>query len=170
MCDPVSMTAAAVGLAVAQQGAQLAGQAKAYNANAANAGASMRLQNAQTNMQTQQREVSASNEAQDTQRQQLQAASTAENSAGESGTSGNSVDALINDYKSSEGRYMNNLSVQQGWNRTQAENTKAGQSAQAQYRINQVAKPDFIGAALKIAGTGMGAYNSNFGKPAASGR
>jgi len=160
------MTAAMATLSIGANVAQLAGQTQAYNANAANAAKSMRIQNQQTNFATQQRESADSVNAQQTQADMLRAAATARASAGESGTSGNSVDALIGDYYASEGRYMNNLAVQQGWNRQQANLTLQGQSAQAQAQINRVPKPDFIGAALRIGADTLSAYNQNYGKDA----
>ena len=157
------MTAATVALTVGSNIAQLQGQKQAYEANTANAAKSMRLQNQQTNFGIQQQEAADSMKAQQTQSRQLEAASIAAASAGESGTSGNSVDALINSYKSAEGTYMSNLATQQNWNRQQATMNTLGQSAQAQRQINSVAKPDVIGAALRIGGDSLGAYDRYLG-------
>jgi len=156
MCDPISMT---VAMSSALSIAQLAGQAQQYTANARNAAQAMRTQNTQTNTNIQQNEAANSQKAQDQQVEMLKAAATAAASAGESGTDGNSVDALIGDYHAAEGRYLNSLDVQNRWNRAQAENEKQGQSVSAQNQVNSVAKPDYIGAALRIGGDSLNAYN-----------
>jgi hypothetical protein len=146
-------------LTIATEVAGVIGQQKQYNANAANAQQSMNLQNKQTNIGIQQSEAAKALEAQNTQTDMLKAAATAKASANENGVSGNSVDALINDYHASEGRYLNSLDTQNQWNRSQADVQKAGQAATAQRQINSVAKPDFIGAALRIAGDGVNRYS-----------
>jgi len=161
MCDPVSMSVAMVGLTIAQQGAQLAGQKQAYEQNANSAAQSMRIQNKQTNLGIQQKEAASGLKAQQNQTDMLKAASTAAASAGESGTSGNSVDALINDYHASEGKYFSSLETQSRWDRSQADMQKQGQQAQAQARVNSVGKPDYIGAALRIASSGLDQYSDS---------
>jgi hypothetical protein len=166
MCDPVSLTVALTGLTIGKEVAGLAGQAQAYNQNAASAAQSLRLQNRQTNLGIQQKEASNSLKAQQTQSDMLKAAATAAATAGENGISGNSVDALINEYHASEGRYFSSLQTQAQWDRTQADVTKQGQVAQAQRQVNSVAKPDYIGAALRIAGSGLDAYDRTHPKDA----
>lgn len=141
------------------------GQQQQFKANAANAEQSFRLQNSQTNLFIQQSEASDSLKAQQVQTDMLKAAATAKASANESGVSGTSVDALINDYHASEGRYVSALVQQSGWDRQQAAMQKQGQKAQAQRQINSVAKPDFIGAALRIGGDALSSYDRNFIQP-----
>jgi hypothetical protein len=160
------MFASMLAVSAASTTAGLVGQQQAYNANAANAAQSLKIQNRQTNYGIQQQEAANSVNAQQTQTDMLKAAATAAASAGENGVSGNSVDALISDYHAAEGRYFNDLQTQQQWNRQQADVTKQGQVATAQRQINSVAKPDFIGAALRIAGGGLDAYNRTYGEEA----
>jgi hypothetical protein len=169
MCEPVSMstlflTSLAMSTATTAVGA--IGQQKQYNANAANAQQSMNLQNKQTNIGIQQSEAAKGLKAQDVQTEMLKAAATAKASANENGVSGNSVDALIGDYHASEGRYLNSLEQQGAWDRSQADVQKQGQAAQAQRQINSVAKPDFLGTALRIGGGAFDAYRSTYGKDA----
>jgi hypothetical protein len=164
MCEPVSMTtllATSLAMSTATQVAGQIGQAQQYNANAASALQSMQLANKQTNLGIQQSEAANSQKAQDQQVEMLKAAATARASAGESGVEGNSVDALIGDYHASEGRYLNDLSTQNQWNRQQASVQKQGNVATAQRQINSVAKPDYLGAALRIGGDGLNSYTNN---------
>jgi len=169
MCEPVSLTtlfATTLAVSAASAGAGLIGQAQQYNANKNSAEQSFRLQNRQTNLGIQQSEAAASQRAQQTQTDMLKAAATAAASAGENGVSGNSVDALINDYHSAEGKYLSDLTTQNQWNRAQADVQKQGQAANAQRQINSVAKPDFIGAALRVAGDGLNSYTNLWAKDA----
>lgn len=169
MCEPVSMGtlfAATLAMSTASAAAGLVGQQQAYNTNAANAANTMRIQNSQTNLGIQQTEAANSQKAQDQQIEMLKAAATAQASAGESGTAGNSVDALIGDYHAAEGRYMNSLSVQNQMNRQQAGMEKQAQQASAQNQVNAVAKPDFLGAALRIGGDALSGYNKTIGRNA----
>jgi len=169
MCEPVSLGTlfyTSLGLSAASATAGIVGQTQQFNANAANAVSAQRIQNQQTNLSIQQQEASDSLKAQESQREMLKAAATARASAGESGTAGNSVDGLIDDYYASEGRYLNSLSVQGQWNRAQANLQKQGQAATAQARINSVAKPDFMGAALRIGGDALNSYTTLWGKDA----
>lgn len=160
MCDPVTLTAISVGVASASAGMGVAGQMQKNG----EARAAFNIQNKQTNLGIQQQEASDSLKAQDTQKQMLQASSTARQSAGETGTSGNSVDALVNDYHATEGQYMSNLSTQQQWDRGQADLQKAGQRAQARERMVAPGAA-YLGAALRVAGTGLDSYTNNFARP-----
>jgi hypothetical protein len=155
------------GLAIsaASAGASVIGQQQQYSANKANAEQSFRIQNQQTNLGIQQQEASDGLKAQQSQTDMLKAAATAKASAGESGTAGNSVDSLIGDYQAAEGRYLNSLTTQQQWDRAQAAVQKQGQAATAQARINSVAPPDFLGAALRIAGDGLNQYTNLYVRP-----
>lgn len=169
MCEPVSMSTlfyTTLAMSAASATAGVVGQAQQFNANAKNAIQAQQIQNQQTNLGIQQQEASDALKAQESQREMLKAVATAKASAGESGTAGNSVDALIGDYYDSEGRYLNSLNVQDQWDRAQADVQKKGQAAQAQGRINSVAKPDFLGAALRIGGDAVNSYTNLWGKDA----
>jgi hypothetical protein len=169
MCEPVSMTtllAAGLAMSTATAAAGVVGQKQQFDTNAASALQAMKIQNTQTNLGIQQKEAASGVQAQQAQTDMLKAAATAAASAGESGTSGNSVDALIGDYHATEGRYMNDLATQGVWDRAQADVSKQGQQAQAQARVNSVAKPDFLGAALRIGGDTLTNYTTLYGKDA----
>ena len=158
MATSLAMSAASTAVGVI-------GQQQQFNANAANAVQAQQIQNTQTNIGIQQSEAASGLRAQQSQSDMLKAAATAAASAGESGTAGNSVDSLIGDYHASEGRYLNSLATQGQWNRDQAAVQKQGQAAQAQGRINSVAKPDFLGAALRIGGDALNTYTDLYVKP-----
>lgn len=169
MCEPVSMSTlflTTLGISAASTAAGAIGQQQQYNANAANAAQSLKLQNRQTNYGIQQQEAADSRNAQQTQTDMLKAAATAAASAGENGVSGNSVDALIQDYHAAEGRHFANLQTQQQWNRQQADVQKLGQVATAQRQVNSVSKPTFVGTALRIGAGGLDAYNQTYGAEA----
>ena len=158
-----TLFATTLGLNTAATVAGAIGQNEQFKANAANALASNRIANQQTNLGIQQSEAEQGRKAQETQVEMLKAAATAKASANENGVSGNSVDALINDYHASEGRFISTLQQQAVWNRNQAGMSKQGQKAQAQQQINSVAKPDFLGTALRIGGGALDAYNRSYG-------
>jgi hypothetical protein len=159
-----TLFAASLAMSAGSAIAGVVGQQQAYSTNAANAQAAQRINNQQTNIGIQQSEAAAGQKAQDQQIEMLKAAATARASANEAGVSGNSVDALIGDYHAAEGRYMNSLDTQNQWNRAQADMQKQGQAVQAQNQINSVAAPDYLGAALRIGGGGIDAYNKTYGR------
>jgi len=162
--------ATTLGVSAAAQTVSFIGQQKQYNDNAASAANSMRIANQQTNLGIQQSEAADSLKAQQSQRDMIVAQATAAASAGENGVSGSNVDELIGDYHAAEGRYMTSLATQGQWNRQQADLQKQGQVATAQRQINSVAKPDFLGAALRIAGDGLNTYTNLYGPAAQQGR
>ena len=169
MCEPVSLSTlfyTSLAMSAATSAAGLVGQAQQYSANKANAEQAFRVQDRQTNLSVQQQEAADAKQAQQSQIEMLKSAATARASAGEAGVIGNSVDALIGDYYASEGRYLNSLATQGRWNRAQADLQKRGQAATAQGRINSVAKPDFIGAALRIGGDALDKHYELFDRPA----
>lgn len=150
MCDPVS---AAVALSTASAGLKIAGQMQ-QNGEAKKA---FNIQNAQTNLGLAQSQAANSLKVQQNQTDMLKAASTAAASAGESGTSGNSVDALIQDYHASEGRYRNSIQTQNQWDIAQGEAQKQGQKANAQSKmVSPMAT--YIGGALHIVSAGLDSY------------
>lgn len=169
MCEPVSMStlfAASLALSTATAGAGIIGQSQQYNANAKSAAQSFAIQNQQTNLATVQGEAATGQKAMQSQTDMLRAVATAKASANEGGISGNSVDALIGDYHAAEGRYLNDLATQGKWDAAQADLQKRGQQATATARINSVAKPDFLGSALRIGGDAINSYTKLWGQDA----
>lgn len=156
MCDPVTMSVAALGITAASSGMAVIGQMQ-QNASAKTG---FNNQNRQADIGLQQQQASDSVKAQQTQKQMLEAAATAKASAGESGTAGNSVDALVDDYHATEGQYLSNLQTQNAWNEAQTQMQKQGYKATAQSRMVSPTAA-YLGAALRVAGTGVDQMSNN---------
>jgi len=168
MCDPVTigiaMGAASAGTQVMGQRQMAKTQAKVQkNASAAERQrylhevSSMRLQQGQE-------QVAAAQRIQESTRKAREARSTARVSAGEAGVAGLSVDALINDLTREEASY--NFATQQ-----QTQMNDVNRSLQLRdaglgftnnmLRINKpIEQPNYLGAALSGAQTGMSTYST----------
>jgi len=168
MCDPVTigiaMGAASAGTQVMGQRQMAKTQAKVQkNASAAERQrylhevSSMRLQQGQE-------QVAAAQRIQESTRKAREARSTARVSAGEAGVAGLSVDALINDLTREEASY--NFATQQ-----QTQMNDVNRSLQLRdaglgftnnmLRINKpIEQPDYLGAAISGAQTGMSTYKT----------
>ena len=167
MCEIV--TAVALGLASA--GAQVHGQRQQAKTQAKvqkNASAAERQRYLQevSSMRVQQgqEEVAAAQRVNASARKAREARATARVSAGEAGVAGLSVDALINDLTREEAEY--NFATQQ-----QLQMNDVGRSMQLEnaglgftnnmLRINRpIEKPDYLGAAISGAQTGMSTYST----------
>ena len=170
-------TAASVGAAaisttmgVASAGAQMYGQRQQAKTQAKvqkNASAAERQRYLQevSSMRVQQgqEEVAAAQRIQESTRKAREARATARVSAGEAGVAGLSVDALINDLTREEANY--NFATQQ-----QLQMNDVGRSMQLEnaglgftnnmLRINKpIEKPDYLGAAISGAQTGLSTYS-----------
>ena len=166
MCNPV-----AIGLGVLQGGMQAIGQrqmAKAQAQAQANASAAERQRYLQevSSMRVQQgqEQVAAAQRINESAKKAREARATARVSAGEAGVAGLSVDALINDLTREEAEY--NFATQQ-----QLQMNDVGRQMQLQnaglgftnnmLRINRpIEKPDYLGAAISGAQTGMSTYST----------
>lgn len=168
MCDPIT---ASVVLGIGQAGMQIQGQRQAaktqakVQANASKAErerylhevASMRLQQGQEQVAAAQRLQASSKKARE-------ARSTARVSAGESGVAGISVDALINDLTSTEANY--NFATQQQLEMSDVNRTLQLRDAGLGFtnnmlRINKpIAQPNYLGAVLSGASTGLSAFSA----------
>lgn len=92
----------------------------------------------------------------------MEAQSTAKVAAGEAGAEGNSLDALLNDFKRTEGTYAAMTESNRTGARIAAEETKKALKMQAEGRVASiqpytpapVTQPDYLGAALRI-GSGI---------------
>lgn len=99
--------------------------------------------------------------------QGAKAVSTARVAAGEAGVSGLSVNNLLNDFMAQEARYRNSVSTNLGYANSQLEAQKQGIHAEATGRAQSiqpyikepVAKPDYVGAALRVGGAATSAYS-----------
>ena len=166
MCEPIS-----IGLAMASMGAQIHGQRQQAKTQAkvqknASAAERERYLREVSSMRVQQgqEEVAAAQRIQESTRKAREARATARVSAGEAGVAGLSVDALINDLTREEANY--NFATQQ-----QLQMNDVGRSMQLDnaglsftnnmLRINRpIEKPDYLGAAISGAQTGMSTYST----------
>ncbi len=167
MCPPII----AVGLGIAQAGMQIQGQKQQAKTQAkvqANASAAERQRYLQevSSMRVQQgqEQVAAAQRIQASTRKAREARATARVSAGEAGVAGLSVDALINDLTKQEAEYS--FATQQ-----QTQMNDVGRTMQLKdaglgftnnmLRINKpIEQPDYLGAALSGAQTGMSTYST----------
>lgn len=168
MCNPLPE---AIGLGVAQAGSQFIGQRQMANAKAevqrrASAAERQRYLNEVSSMRVQQRQeqIAAAQRIQESTRKAREARATARVSAGEAGVSGLSVDALINDLTREEASYRfatNKQTQMNDVNRT-LQLRDAGLGFQNNLlRINRpIEQPDYLGAALSGAQTGMSTYST----------
>jgi len=169
MCDPVTLTALALGAASA--GSQVVGQRQMAKTQAkvqANASAAERQRYLQevSSMRVQQgqEEVAAAQRVNESARKAREARATARVSAGEAGVAGLSVDALINDLTKQEAEF--NFATQQ-----QLQMNDVGRSMQLEnaglsftnnmLRINRpIEKPNYLGATISGAQTGLSTYST----------
>ena len=167
MCLPVI---AAVGLGIAQAGLQIHGQKQAAKAqakaqsNATKAEQQRYLQEVSAvRMRERQEQIASAQQRQRIQREAREARATARVSAGEAGVAGLSVESLINDMTRKEGEAQFSITQQEAFN-TQNRNVALQdgslRSVNNLLSINQpIAKPDYVGAVVGGAQTGLSAYS-----------
>ena len=166
MCDPIS-----IGLGVLSSYTQMQGQRQMASAQAqaqANASKAERQRYLQevSSMRVQQgqEQVAAAQRINESAKKAREARATARVSAGEAGVAGLSVDALINDLTREEAEYS--FATQQ-----QLQMNDVGRDMQLQnaglgftnnmLRINRpIEQPDYLGAAISGAQTGMSTYSA----------
>jgi len=166
MCEIIT----AVTLALASAGSQIHGQRQQAKTQAkvqknASAAERERYLREVSSMRVQQgqEEVAAAQRVNESARKAREARATARVSAGEAGVAGLSVDALINDLTREEAEY--NFATQQ-----QLQMNDVGRSMQLEnaglgftnnmLRINRpIEKPDYLGAAISGAQTGLSTYD-----------
>jgi hypothetical protein len=166
MCNPV-----AIGLGIAQAGTTVIGQRQQAKAQAqVQRNASIAEQQrhltemSASRLRERQEKVAAAQRIQQSTTKAREARATARVSAGEAGVAGLSVDALINDLTRKEGEF--NFSVQQqmqfaNMNRTLGFEDSANRSRMNLLSINKpIAQPNYLGAALSGASTGLSAYSA----------
>lgn len=181
MCIPLA--AVAIGMGVAQAGLSIHGQrqqAKTQEKMQKNASIAEQQRYlsevSASRLRERQEKIAASQQIQRTTTKAREARATARVSAGEAGVAGLSVDALINDMTRKEGEF--NFSMQQqlkfsDQNRTLGFEDSANRSRMNLLSINKpIAQPNYLGAILEGAQTGMSAYSfgkdAGFGKPKAA--
>lgn len=173
MCEPTTLTVAAIGIAAASaassvyaQQQQAKASEKSAEAAQKNANRSFLLSSQASNERLAQEQAKTTAELTDVQRQRQRAEATAKVAAGEAGVSGLSVDALLGDFRREEAVYRDRTLQNLDFQRQQQELEKQGFDATRQSRINQAnsqvsARPSFAGAALRIGGAGLQAYNAS---------
>ena len=168
MCDPIT---AAVVMGVAQAGMTIQGQQQAAKAqekaqrNATIAEQQRHLSEmSASRLRERQEMVAAAQRIQQSTTAAREARATARVSAGESGVAGLSVDALINDMTRKEAEFS--FSVQQqmqfaNMNRQLGFEDGANRSRMNMLSINKpIAQPNYLGAALSGASTGLSAFSA----------
>ena len=166
MCPPII----AAGLGIASMGAQVMGQRQMAKTQAkvqANASAAERerylREVSSMRVQQGQEEVAAAQRVNESARKAREARATARVSAGEAGVAGLSVDALINDLTREEANY--NFATQQQLQMSDVNRTLQLGDAGLGFtnnmlRINKpIAKPDYLGATISGAQTGLSTYS-----------
>lgn len=166
MCEPIS-----IGMALASTASSIVGQQQAAKAQArsqANASTAERQRYLQEvssmRIQQGQEQVAAAQRIQESTRKAREARSTARVSAGEAGVAGLSVDALINDLTREEASY--NFATQQQTQMNDVNRTMQLDQAGLGFtnnmlRINRpIEQPDYLGAALGGAQTGLSTYST----------
>jgi hypothetical protein len=168
MCDPVTI---GIGMAVASAGTQVMGQRQQaktqekVQANASKAERQRYLQEVSSmRVQQGQEQVAAAQRVNASARKAREARATARVSAGEAGVAGLSVDALINDLTKQEAEYS--FASQQQTQMNDVGRTMQLENAGLSFtnnmlRINKpIEQPDYLGAALSGAQTGMSTYST----------
>lgn len=149
MCDPVYYVMAAQ---AAQGVMSHQAQAAAASANADAAKFAAMSEYRQLNMQQQQEETIAAQRKIAANLQEAELLARGRVAAGEAGVQGRSVDDVLANISRGALEEQNVLTQNlEAYNR-QLDEQRVGVQSRAQSRINQVARPSFMGTALKIAG------------------
>lgn len=168
MCDPVTIAAS---MAVAQTATTVIGQQQMAKTQAeaqrrASAAERQRYLHEVSSMRIQQgqEQVAAAQKLSESARKAMEARATARVSAGEAGVAGLSVDALINDLTRKEAEYSFNVQEQTRMSdvNRQLQLRDAGLGfTNNMLRINKpIEQPNYLGAALSGAQTGLSTYSS----------
>lgn len=174
MCEPVSITMAAIAIAGtvaahADAEAKAKKLSRAQNASfeemTAAARANYNMQLGDVAARNEQERVSASQDAEDIVVDASQAKGVLNTAMAERGIGGNSVESLLNDFEANEGRSMQSLQTNLEWNREQSQRDSEGFRADGQNRVNQsrpgaVDRPSLLVAAVQVAGQGASAWNA----------
>lgn len=166
MCDPVSITMAAVSVASGfmqhQQAETSADMTNArFEQNQMNALASMRNEYQQTQMRQGQEQAATSQRIQERRRQEMRDRATSSVAMGEAGIQGFTVDSILRDISGVANRDVTNLNQNRDWNVMQLSNQMAGIQGNTRGRINSAPRavgPSTLGTALKIGGGVANSY------------
>lgn len=166
MCDiPSAIMGVASGFSQISGQRQMAAAQAQAQANASKAERQRYLQEVSSmRIQQGQEEVAAAQKINESARKAREARATARVSAGEAGVAGLSVDALINDLTREEAEYsfasQQQLQMNDVGRTMQLQNAGLG-FTNNMLRINKpIEQPDYLGAALSGAQTGMSTYST----------
>jgi hypothetical protein len=176
-CEPTTiLMVTSLALSAAGTVASLEGQRQAANSQAdyQTQLAAANVENARVQSEQVRDQQSQTNEA--SQRESAQAslasrkaASTAQVAAGESGVTGNSVDALLGDFKMQEGLYKESLLRQKQLTDVgagqQLNAIRSGADAQNLSMNAPIAQPNYLAAALQFGAQATGTFAARGAKP-----
>lgn len=171
MCEPTTLLATSLALSVAENAAQVAGEAQQAKAQTAYQQKLVAANNTETGNQLSRLRIeqSQSREAATRESEKARLASQAAKSraavaAGEAGVQGQSVDALLSEYDANLGRFKEADLRQRQLNDASYADKAAAISAGANYQNLQinapVVGPNYGAAALRIGGSALSAYRS----------
>ena len=172
MCDPVSIGFMVASTAVSVHAQQQQAKAQdSFNRHRQQLGTSRALANfANQTRQARQRQVqereAAASEINEVYREARKRVATAQVAGAEAGVAGGSLQALINDFHRQQlefGTNVNrNLEFRENNIEDQLESVRLGTQANIEnLQFMPAQRPSYLGAALRIAGAGLSAYNQN---------
>tara|TARA_X000001382_G_scaffold130762_2_gene126797 strand:- start:690 stop:1259 length:570 start_codon:yes stop_codon:yes gene_type:complete len=164
MCDPVSIgiAAAQTGMSIGAQKKQAKAQKQAQKAGIERENIRFRQEMSAKRIKEAQDNKIAVSEITETIEKTRQAKATARVSAGEAGVSGQSVQQLLNSFERQEAQALFAISEQQAMGRVNTLLQDEQSIFSSENRISQInqpiEQPDYLGAAVNLAGQGMGIY------------
>lgn len=166
MCDPMTgmlvLTAASTAMTVNQQQIAAKEQERTNQRQYENSMRAMAANVNQTNAEHMQQREASMQKLQENNMAATAAKATAATSAGESGISGLSVDALLSDLSSKQGRYTDSVTTNYQNAESAINNQRENIGINAASQINSLktpAMPDYAGAALRIGTAAYDYYN-----------
>ena len=162
MCDPgtIAVAALSIGGAILEHKAQN----KAAEENKIEALKALRINERDIGARQMEEQMSFAQAATESEVQQLGVEGTTRASAASAGVEGMSVDLLLGDIGRQGANYRESLASQLQVSVDQLQRMKAGATATAQSRINQVPRANPFATALRIGGALAGAHSSLAGK------
>ncbi len=167
MCDFIAIASAGLGImqsAVEYSGAndKFKAQMEAYNQNANNAAHATAQQYSNLGIRAQQEDAATNQQKSEAEREAAQSAASVEVAASEGGVSGLSVDAVLRDIYSRQGRNEATLDANQRMSRGYLSGELAAAEASGQSQINSMPIPEKPSAApyiLNAFGAGLSALS-----------
>lgn len=163
MCEP--MMIASIALTAVTTITEYMGQQQQSDSVYEAAVASRDAQHAQLYDRAKQEEFRAGAETEKNTLRARAARSTAKTAAGETNVGGDAIDSLLRDFTMQEQSYNTTIRKNQSFVNRQLASSARGATAQAQSRVNSAPPPSFLGAAARIAGGAISAYDTFYDKP-----